>query len=158
MIPVFQTDMTFNTGNCGEACVASILGVRLEDIPMLHHPEDTVDGEYYCSNLRNFLRKFNMTYVDLRFNKGHNPEDFFKNCWVIATGPSPRATKEWHRHAVVWRNGKIVHDPHPSGDGLKTIDLYGVFILLDPADAIKKRIDGFLGRVGRGMSGERNNG
>ena len=132
MIPVFQTDLTFETGNCGEACVASILEISLDDIPSLHNPDDSLDGEYYCERLRKFLRKFGMTYIDLELRKEYNPMDFFKDCYVITTGPSPRATEEWHRHAVVWRNGKIIHDPHPSGDGLKTIDMYGVFVLMNP--------------------------
>jgi len=33
---------------------------------------------------------------------------------------------------VVWRNGKIVHDPHPSRAGLKEIDMYDMFVVRDP--------------------------
>lgn len=133
MKPVFQTDFSFKTGNCGEACVASILEIELSDIPMLHNPDDPTDGETYCRNLRNFLSEFGLSYIDIAMSEGHDPEDFFKDCWVIAVGKSLRATEDWHKHGVVWRNGEIVHDPHPSGAGLEEIAMYGVFIKMDPA-------------------------
>ncbi len=133
MKPVIQTDLSFETGNCGEACIASILEIELSDIPRLHNPNDDQDGDIYCRNIRSFLSQFELSYIDLSMSEGHDPKDFFKDCWIIATGPSPRATKEWHRHAVVWRNGKTVHDPHPSGNGLIKIDMYGVFIKKNPA-------------------------
>ena len=138
MKPVMQTDETFETGNCGEACLASILEIKLSDIPPLHNPEDPTDGHTYCKNLREFVSQFGLSYIDLAMNEGHKPEEFFKDCWVIATGLSPRATEGWHRHGVVWRNGKIVHDPHPSNAGLETIDMYGVFINKDPSISKKK--------------------
>ena len=132
MKPIMQTDFTFNTGNCGEACLASILEIELSDIPMLHDPDNVQDGQIYCKNLRNFLSQFGLSYIDLTFIEGHNPKDFFKDCWAIVTGLSPRGTEEWHRHGVVWYNGEIVHDPHPSGAGLVEIDMYGIFIEKNP--------------------------
>ena len=132
MKPVMQTDLSFDTGNCGEACIASILEIGLKDIPMLHNPENPQDGHDYCKNLREFLSKFGLSYMDVSMQEGCDPKDFFKDCWVIVSGPSPRATEDWHRHAVVWKNGEIVHDPHPQGGGLKKIDMYGVFIEKNP--------------------------
>lgn len=128
MKPIFQTDTSFKTGNCGEACVASILEIELSDIPMLHNPEDPQDGETYCRNLREFLNKFGLSFIDISFNEGHDSKDFLKDCWVVASGKSPRGTEPHHKHAVVWRNGKIVHDPHPDGGGIDEIETYGIFI------------------------------
>lgn len=133
MKPVVQTDLTFKTGNCGEACIASILEIPLSDIPIFHNSEKEQDGETYCRNLRKFVQQFGLSYIDVEFNDAHDPKDFLKDCWVVATGPSPRGTEEWHKHAVVWRNGDIVHDPHPSNKGLNKIDLYGFFIVGDPS-------------------------
>ena len=132
MKPIMQTDTSFDTGNCGEACLASILEIKLTDIPQLHDPDDVQNGHIYCKNLRKFVRQFGLSYIDVAMNEGHEPEDFFRDCWVIASGPSPRGTEEWHRHAVVWRNGKIIHDPHPSQAGIENIEMYGIFIELAP--------------------------
>ena len=92
-----------------------------------------MDGEFYCAKIRDFLDCYGLGYVDFTVAKDYKPEELLLNCWIVATGPSPRGTEEWHRHAVVWRNGNIIHDPHPSGAGLSTIDMYGVFITKDPA-------------------------
>lgn len=138
MKPVMQTDTTFNMGNCGEACLASILEIDLRDIPQLHDQDDPQNGYIYCKNLREFVSKFGLSYIDMAMSEGHEAEDFFKDCWAIASGPSPRGTEEWHRHAVVWRNGKIIHDPHPSQSGLEKIETYGVFIELAPETHHKK--------------------
>lgn len=135
MKPVFQTDTTFKTGNCGEACVASILEIELSDIPMLHNQDDPEDGATYCRNLRKFLSKFGMSFIDVSMVEDCDPMDFFKDCWVVASGKSPRATEDWQKHAVVWRNGEIVHDPHPNGSGLDEIEMYGVFIKQNPEHA-----------------------
>ena len=35
----------------------------------------------------------------------------------IASGPGPRGLQ----HSVIYSNGTLVHDPHPSGEGLKEI-------------------------------------
>ena len=146
MKPIMQTDFTFKTGNCGEACIASILEIALSDIPLLHNPKDPKDSHTYCKNLRLFLSKYELSYIDIEFNENNDPIDFLKDCWILATGPSPRGSKKWHRHGVVWRNGEIVHDPHPSGDGLEKIELYGMFIEMNPSKHIKSieesRIDG----------------
>jgi len=139
MIPIMQTDTTFTTGNCGEACVASILEIKLSDIPTLYNPDDPQDGHLYCKNLRKFLSGFGLSYIDVGMDEDHDPKEFFKDCWVLASGPSPRGTKDYHRHAVVWQNGKIVHDPHPAGGGLKRIDMYGVFIVMNPVYYILKQ-------------------
>ncbi len=137
MIPIMQTDLTFETGNCGEACIASILELELSDILIFGNPDNPEDGKFYCKSIRNFLNKFGYSYIDIEMSKEYDPIDFLKDCWVIATGKSPRATKKEQRHAVVWKNGEIIHDPHPSGDGLKEIEMYGVFIKMNPS--IKRR-------------------
>jgi hypothetical protein len=41
-------------------------------------------------------------------------DDIPKNEYLIASGKSPRGFS----HAVIWKNGVMVHDPHPSQDGL----------------------------------------
>ena len=138
MKPIMQTDTTFETGNCGEACIASILEIELSEIPGFHS-DDPQDGAAYCKHIREFVSRYGLSYVDISFQDGCDPMDFLKDCWTIASGPSPRGTKEWHRHAVVWRNGEIVHDPHPAGGGLKEIEMYGLFILKNPELAKEKR-------------------
>lgn len=44
---------------------------------------------------------------------------------VFVNGPSPRGIA----HQVLYRDGELWHDPHPSGDGLASIDPEGMFVL-----------------------------
>jgi hypothetical protein len=43
--------------------------------------------------------------------------------YIITNGSSPR---EWvtRGHSVIYKNGVMVHDPHPSGEGLKEVQDY----------------------------------
>jgi len=132
MKPVDQTKFGFEDGNCGAACIASILEIPLESIPNFHG-EDPSDPKLYWKNVRKWCADKPFILISISISEGYDPKEFLKDCWVIASGPSPRGTKEWHRHAVVWRNGEIVHDPHPSREGLKEIDMYDLFIIKDPS-------------------------
>lgn len=52
---------------------------------------------------------------------------------MIASGPSPR--HEGSTHSVVWyggRDGRVVHDPHPSRDGLAGDPIDWLYIGADP--------------------------
>jgi len=138
MKPVDQTKFGFGNGNCQAACIASILEIPIEDIPNFHG-DDPTDAETYWKNVRKWCEDKPFTIISIAFQEDHDPKEFLKDCWVIASGPSPRGTEEWHRHAVVWKNGKIVHDPHPSRAGLKEIDTYDMFIIKDPKELIGRR-------------------
>ena len=64
MKPIMQTDTSFDTGNCGEACLASILEIELSDIPQLHDEKDVQNVHIYCKNLREFVGQFGLSYID----------------------------------------------------------------------------------------------
>jgi hypothetical protein len=51
--------------------------------------------------------------------------------YYIASGPCERGS----RHACVYRDGGLVHDPHPSRAGLLSADTWTLFAPLDPATA-----------------------
>lgn len=108
-------------GDCYRACIASILELPLEEVP--HFMQIDVDTkEYYLGHVQNWLLEKGMFMMSL-------PEEineYYKWIidekypgYVIASGVSPRQPegKTLH-HAVVMKSGKIVHDPHPSREGL----------------------------------------
>ena len=130
MTPVNQTDTTFVTGNCMNACIASILEIPLDDIPSFHS-NDPKDGEAFTHKLQKWGRSIGYLILDITITDDCDPDDILKDCWVIASGQSPRA-KNGERHAVVWRNGVMMHDPHPSKEGIVEPDMYAVFIALNP--------------------------
>lgn len=79
--------------------------------------------------------------------------DKFK-CFHILSGTSPRAKKELlnnenrlRLHSVVGYRGAIVHDPHPDGTGLLTLDEIELILPVDPSKPI---LQGYLKQVSNG--------
>ena len=105
MTPVDQTKFSGpgSVGNCFPACVASITGIPLDEIPnFCERPEEWfADAMAWCA-----LRGWALSPE----NDDELPDG--KPC--IASGPGPRGK----RHSVVWMDGKMIHDSHPSRAGL----------------------------------------
>lgn len=137
MKPVKQTICNFQTGNCVQACVASMFELPLKEVPNF-----MMGGtDHFLTHLRKWCDGLGIVALDVSFEYYSEAEDFLKDCYVIAIGKSPRITPEVTKkilHAVVWFNGKIVHNPyphpHPSGKDLDgDPDFFTVFILKDPS-------------------------
>lgn len=120
-------------GNCWSTCIANILGLRPDAVPnfCVLHPND-------------WLNKANCWLIErhgllLMHYRGENPLDpdpmFKQATLLIASGMGPRG----HRHSVLWRDGAMVHDPHPSGDGL-----------VGPPDEWEILLAADLSKLGRG--------
>ena len=101
-------------GDCWKACIATLLGVTdYDSVPHFVAHEDWW-GEthsYVWTQTGKVLQKWR----DPKFI----PEglEFF-----IGTGPSPRG--DFHHAVIVDREGNLVHDPHPSGLGILSVEDY----------------------------------
>lgn len=111
MIPVIQ-----KPNGCYSACVSSITGIPLEDLPQPTDEELTHEHWHaYNNRLHAVLRakgwfKVYVADVPLGFS--------------IASGPGPRELE----HSCVALDGEVVHDPHPDGGGLVCITEYEVLV------------------------------
>lgn len=115
MIPIDQTIFGFKKGNCHQACLASVLEESLEDIPNFWEGnEENVEG--FWKDQRKWLRFRGWNIINVRFEEEYNIKESLNEAIVIAMGKSPRDISNYH--AVVWQSGEIIHDPHPSKDGL----------------------------------------
>lgn len=101
MRPVDQTTYGVNDGNCFPACIASILEISIDEVPRFFGP--SVD----------FLRWLAPQGLSATRYKG---SDYVPPGYAIAAGPSRRFAGRLH--ACVAYDGAVVHDPHPSRDGL----------------------------------------
>jgi hypothetical protein len=119
MIKVYQNRFTkvdengihITKGNCYTACLASLLECKIEDLPAFH--EFQADGSWFTVTFE-ILKKYGLT-MDV------NHKDLIPEYYSIALGPSPRG--HWG-HAVIYYKDKLFHDPHPEGNGLKSVDQY----------------------------------
>jgi len=128
MTPVDQKIFDFKRGDCFRACVASIFDLALEDVPNF-----MADGpDRFDFLVDEFFDPLGLICLDV--NAIDTTDGQMSQMYVIATGQSPRGTERKHQHSVVWRRGKMVHDPHPERAGLiGDPETYTLFVVKDPA-------------------------
>jgi hypothetical protein len=105
-------------GNCQQAAVGSLLGLRLAEVPnFMEQPQG------FWRSFWDFVRERGFAIVELS-----GPRHF--DCYHLAYGPSARGCG----HAVIYRAGKLVWDPHPSRAGLIEVETCCLLVPQDPAE------------------------
>lgn len=112
-------------GDCFAACVASILGVPVASLPnfcALGTDETwaSMANEWLSVHAGVML----ITYVG---DPLIDAPMYGRHGVMIASGPAERG----HIHCVLWRCGKLLHDPHPSNAGLLKADHFDLMVVLD---------------------------
>lgn len=114
-------------GNCVAACIATLLGVDLEEVP--HFIEfgiaygDSEDGKssegrHWWAMMLGFLAGRGLWVTELESVRHADRGEA-----LLVAGPSPRGVM----HQVLYRDGRLWHDPHPSRDGvLEVIEVLAV--------------------------------
>ena len=103
-------------GTCFRACIASLLDLREADVP------DFKDANQ-DPGVNPFLRQYGLRYEEVPVG------DLELTGLHLALGTSPRGGQ----HAVVCKDGKLLHDPHPqdgTGRGLVKVERYGLLLPL----------------------------
>ena len=119
MLPITQTKVVVRNskdeivirGNCYAAAIASLLEIPITEVPnveTLFH----IEGQLWLDVMLKFLES-----KGYKLQTKSVTEDGY---YYIASGDSPRGVK----HSVIYFNGKMVHDPHPTREGLLSIDYY----------------------------------
>lgn len=117
MRPVTMKQAFGAGGDCLMAAIASILECELETLPVI-----TVEREdQWHGILTDALALRGFRLVEFGNIPPVSPPGF-----TIAVGLSPRTAEVLH--AVVALDGHVVHDPHPSADGVKHIDRWYMLI------------------------------
>lgn len=119
MIPVYQKRYTKPEGECLMASIASILEIPLEACPDLHAAEQR--GENYWDAMSAFLRQrgYQPVWMTPEYLGGTVPKGY-----AAVAGDGGRGCD----HVCVALDGRIVHDPLPVGDGLRTVSGYVVLV------------------------------
>lgn len=112
-------------GNCMQACVASLFNVPMGEVPSF-----AADKQWFKA-FRGFIR-----------SKGYEPMSRFKerdsdihvpSGLHLVSGKSSRGCE----HMVIYKNGTLFHDPHPSNEGISEVLELTMLIPLDPASFTK---------------------
>jgi hypothetical protein len=124
MIPVYQTifsDELYGIhGNCFPACIASLMELKLEDVPATQSM-----GSNWFSVLFYFLDERGYEFLGTGKKENALTYDSGVEGFYIVNGSSPRGIRRGH--SVIFKNGKLVHDPHPEGGGV--IDIWSFYMI-----------------------------
>lgn len=110
-------------GNCVAACVATVLGLPLDSVPHFIEfgiefgdsddvKEGVSSGHHWLAMMLGFFAGQGLWLVELE-----QVTDAEAGEVVLVAGPSPRGVM----HQVLYRDGVLWHDPHPSRDGVLEI-------------------------------------
>jgi hypothetical protein len=114
MTPVFQTNIhnESTNGNCMRASLASLFELKIDDIPKFENMKKN-----------SWRREFNFWLKSMNILLKEEYEAPRDNQFYISIGMTNRGVL----HCVVSQSGKMIHDPHPSQDGLENIKKYWLF-------------------------------
>jgi hypothetical protein len=104
-------------GNCKAACIASILEMDIDDVPNVETLYD-IDNGFHETVLNKWLNaKGYRLRVANEFKTAHIVGNWYhvKDKYYFVSGRSHNG--EW-THMVIYQNGIMVHDPHPSQKGV----------------------------------------
>jgi len=111
-------------GNCYAACIAMLLGIDVALVPNFVAAEDHVEAAAAWLSERGVL------LWCFPSDPLEPVPEWRSRATMIASGMTPRG----HMHAVLWRDGELLLDPHPSGIGLSgEPETYEVLVIADPA-------------------------
>jgi hypothetical protein len=130
---VDQTVFGFPGGNCFSACVASILEMDLAEVPYFMGDEPDEADDKWFARLDEWLKPHGFYAMCLRADSEWKPKGL-----NILSGKSPRGVKDDDMHSVVADGTELVHDPHPTRDGLLSHHDVVVLVSIDPAEARRK--------------------
>jgi len=127
---VYQTNFG-KSGNCFQACVASVLELELVQVPDFVNDSKT---EWF-SNLRDWLKNYNLGVVNVDFTElSISDITQISSGFCIAQGQKPN--RDNVKHAVVMNNVCLSHDPLPDGEGLEIVEQVMFFIPFNPVSGL----------------------
>lgn len=141
MIPVTQTKVVVRNsageqvvyGNCYAAAIASMMELPIEQVPNVEVFFHIANSGFWNEVMHTFINSKDWELCnDQRFKVFHDDKygmnegepkriDCFNYCTgkcYLVSGKSVRGVN----HICIYQNGKLVHDPHPTREGLLTVD------------------------------------
>ncbi len=108
-------------GNCVQTALASLLAIPVNSVPefaTLHR-----DAAEFWDAVEAWLSKQGYVLQAM-------PAHYQFEAPYLVSGPSPRSAE--YSHMVVMNDGVVIHDPHPSGDGIAKITNVWLLLPRDP--------------------------
>lgn len=110
-------------GNCQTACIAMLTGIPFEDIPNFTYTANELGERNAFLAQQEFLNNYGFGIITLQYDLSVSLRGY-----LIVGGMTDRG----FNHAVIYKNGNLWHDPHPSRDGIKKIEEIDIVYKLNP--------------------------
>jgi hypothetical protein len=138
MIPVTQTKVVVKNskgeavirGNCFAAAIASIIELPITEVPnveTLYPVDDCLWAQVMHAFLaskgwelmtNDWFRIFHDGHYGVDDGKRFEMMEYCQDKYYLVSGPSIRGVK----HICIYQNGQLVHDPHPTREGITAIE------------------------------------
>jgi hypothetical protein len=120
-------------GDCMRAMVASLFEVGIETVP--HFFEDGCNAQTFNERINAWLRPMNLGYLPIGvISPEHLQLLGIQGLHHELSGQASRGVL----HACAALDGVVTHDPHPRKGGLLSIEMSGVFVILDPSKPVRR--------------------
>lgn len=108
-------------GNCMATCIACILDLEITDVPQFE--EINRPQSWEVALISWLIDKGYYIHADypVKYSDGDKKVIEMPNDLCIVGGKSTRGDL---LHAVIYKDGKLYHDPHPDNTGVLTVDDY----------------------------------
>lgn len=115
---IHQPDIGIH-GDCYRTVISCLLDLPRDDVP--HFLHDNPDWMEFKNRVEAFLQTYGLCLFSISI-KSEDFDDFLINqskvindkTVFVVFGLSPRHIN----HAVIYKGGEMIHDPHPDGGGL----------------------------------------
>lgn len=111
--------MNEKSDDCARCCIAELMGLNPMAVP--HFVAE--HGGQWRTALSDWLRPRNLGLLNV-------PRDIYWPGKILVCGPTKRGKDH---HMVIFHNGTLFYDPHPSGVGLTRIEKQYLLVPLDLA-------------------------
>jgi hypothetical protein len=153
MTPVIQTKVVVKNskdeivvhGNCYAAAIASMLDLPITQVPNIEVFFDTSFDFKWLMNA--WLREKHNMKIEWAeefeiFHEGFEEGDRYDDAAnarrlelsdeiYLAIGPSPRGVS----HVCIYQGGEMIHDPHPTGEGLLKVESFQKIVPLEAGES-----------------------
>lgn len=117
---VYQTITKGPDANCLAACLATFLGLECDDIPY-------IQGDDWRKQVTDWLLLQGYIFATASISEEVLRTEFSRG-YIIVVGPSKRG----RTHAVIYKDGRLWHDPHPESTGLAVVEEVDLIIKQPP--------------------------
>lgn len=125
--------------DCMTACLATLFGLDYEQVPRFFNDNDEVVGVFH-DRVNEFLKDYGLAYLSITCST-----DFLSTYqgYLLVSGESytPHYKNKGVNHCVIYKDGKLWHDPKPNPIGIiepSSIDLFYITNPILYIDSTKK--------------------